>query len=1272
MEGGNMKIDDRLHWYKDAVIYELHIKAFRDGNGDGIGDFKGLLEKLDYLKDLGVTAIWLLPFYPSPLRDDGYDIADYYNINPSYGTVSQLETLLQEAHDRSLKVITELVINHTSDQHPWFQRARYAPQGSPEREFYVWTDDPTQYKDVRIIFQDFETSNWTWDPVAQQYYWHRFFHHQPDLNYDNPLVQEEVFRILDYWCGMGVDGFRLDAVPYLFEREGTNGENLPATHAFLKKLRKHVDEKFPGTLLLAEANMWPEDSASYFGDGDECQMNYHFPVMPRMFMALQTEDRYPITDIFDQTPDIPQTCQWAIFLRNHDELTLEMVTDEERDYMYKVYVKDPKARINLGIRHRLAPLMGNNRKKIELLNYLLFSLPGTPVIYYGDEIGMGDNFYLGDRDGVRTPMQWSSDRNAGFSDSNPHKLYLPVILDPEYHYEAVNVEIQSWNTSSLLWWMKRLINKRKQFKAFSRGDMKFVATENPKILAFTRTYEEETMLVVVNLSRYTQPCELELSHFNGYTPVEVFSKNKFPSIREEGMYFLTLGGHDCEWFVLEKQSASIGSRDILTIELPKWEELLSKTTIAKLENKILPEYLMNLRWFGGKGRVVENISIINTATIPLQQLSAIILLIEITYQSGLPDQYAITVAFGRNSLAIKLRDNCPRSVICQMKVGDEEGILYDALYGLELQELLIYKMANAERLTLPDSEIIFRGNDILKNHVQNNEKIKPRVLTGEQSNTALIYGSRFFLKMYRKVDRAMNPDLELTHFLTEQASFKNIPPFVGSIEWKFDKGTMVLGMMQEVVENSGDAWTYMLERLDDYNERILTRNGSAKLPTILKGSMIEPVSYEEMPEPMKELLDANVAEQARILGIRTGQMHIALIAKTTNPDFKPEDYSLHYQRSLFSGLQTLVRSTFQNQTKNLQKLSEEALKEASEVLGMKSEILQVLKDIYKRKIDVTKIRIHGDYHLGQVLFTGKDFVITDFEGEPARSYSERRLKRSPLRDVAGMIRSFHYAAYGSLFLDTSVRKEDFPKLIPFAEQWYHYMSQFFMKAYLETVQGYSFIPKDKDDLQILVRTFLLEKAIYELNYELNNRPDWVVIPLRGIKTLMNKNKLEMSNANQSTDNLTTESTTMAANFIAKAETTINASSDRVWKALTDPSIIKEYLFGTETQTDWRIGSPIEFRGEYNGKKYFDKGIIQQVLPQKLLQYSYHSSASGLADKPENYFNVSYELEEEHDHTLLSLRCENLPDEESRVHAEKNWEMVLEKLKQVVERQVEHA
>lgn len=1108
-EDGSM-LDERLHWYKDAVIYEVHIKAFRDGNGDGIGDFAGLLQKLDYLHDLGVTAIWLLPFYPSPLRDDGYDIADYYSINPAYGDLSQFQELLQEAHARNLKVITELVINHTSDQHPWFQRARRAPKGSPERNFYVWTDDPSQYKDVRIIFQDFETSNWTWDTEAQQYYWHRFFHHQPDLNYDNPMVQEEVFRIIDFWCKMGVDGFRLDAVPYLFEREGTNGENLPETHTFLKALRKHVDTYFPGTLLLAEANMWPEDSASYFGEGDECHMNYHFPVMPRMFMALQTEDRYPITDIFDQTPSIPDTCQWAIFLRNHDELTLEMVTDEERDYMYKVYVKDPKARINLGIRHRLAPLMGNNRKKIELLNYLLFSLPGTPVLYYGDEIGMGDNFYLGDRDGVRTPMQWSSDRNAGFSEANPHKLYLPVILDPEYHYEAVNVEIQNWNTSSLLWWMKRLINKRKQYKAFSRGDMKFISSENPKILAFTRTYQEQTMLVVVNLSRYTQPVELNLGEFNGYYPVEVFSKNKFPIVKNDTAYFLTLGGHDCQWFILEQSQSLLTEKHALPLlEISSWEEILNKKVIARLESKIFPSYMMQMRWFGGKGRVIENMEIIHHAEVQLPDYSAIFFLIEVTYQSGLPDIYQLPVSFAPQSVGIKLEENCPKSIIARLNIAGTEGVLYDALYGAPLQEALINYMGDNHRIKLKNSQLAFYSNERLHPPGEEQEKLKPRVLSGEQSNTSIIYGNRFFLKIFRKVDRAINPDLEIIRFLTENTDFKNIPAFAGAIEWQYEKDSLVVGMMQEMIESSGDAWVTMLDRLNDYNETILVSNRSL-ISNERIGSLTDPVAYEQIPEELKDLIDTTTAEQARLLGVRTGEMHLALASGKHIPDFKPEEYSLHYQRSLYAGLQSLVRGTFLNQSKNLKKLDEEVRGEAEEVLSMKEDILEVLRRIYRKKIDVIKIRIHGDYHLGQVLFTGRDFVITDFEGEPARSYSERRLKRSPLRDVAGMIRSFHYAAYGSLVLDSHIRKEDFGKLLPFVETWYHYMSGFFMKAYLDTVKGSAFIPDNKEDLETLMTTFLLEKAIYELNYELNNRPGWVLIPLRGIKALMKKDTAEMA------------------------------------------------------------------------------------------------------------------------------------------------------------------
>ncbi|HYG04020.1 MAG TPA: maltose alpha-D-glucosyltransferase [Chryseosolibacter sp.] len=1098
-------LDNKIHWYKDAVIYELHIKAFRDGNGDGIGDFKGLMEKLDYLQDLGVTAIWMLPFYPSPLKDDGYDIADYYSINPSYGDIDQFKQLLEEAHRRHLKIITELVINHTSDQHPWFQRARRAPIGSPERNFYVWSDNPNQYKDVRIIFQDFEASNWTWDPVAQQYYWHRFFHHQPDLNFDNPLVQEEVFKILDYWCAMGVDGFRLDAIPYLFEREGTNGENLPETHEYLKRLRKYVDDKYPGTLLLAEANMWPEDSAAYFGDGDECHMNYHFPVMPRMFMALQTEDRYPITDIFDQTPPIPETCQWAMFLRNHDELTLEMVTDEERDYMYKVYVKDPRARINLGIRHRLAPLMANNRKKIELLNYLLFSMPGTPVIYYGDEIGMGDNFYLGDRNGVRTPMQWSSDRNAGFSEANPHQLYLPIILDPEYHYESVNVEMQNRNTSSLLWWMKRMIHMRKQYKSLSRGDMKFVQSENPKILSFTRTYEDETMLVIVNLSRYTQPVELSLNDFKGYVPVEVFSKNRFPSVKGESPYFFTMGPHDCQWFLLENvMKDALPSGELPSIEVDAWEETVSKGFIQTLEKRVLLPYMMHRRWFGGKGRTIEHMRVVNHVTVPLHGNFAAFLMIEVSYQSGLPDIYQLPITFGKEQLAYKLRDLCPQAVLATMKVGKDEGVLYDALYGSDLQQAIIEFMAGNKVIQSENTQVRFFGNDALQTYYKSNEKIKPRVLSAEQSNTSIVYDSAFFLKLFRKIDRAINPDVEISQFLSTHTKFEFIPAFIGGIEWKHKDGSIILGMMQELVEANSDAWTYAMDRLEDYNEFILTE-ADHHSPTELRGDLVDPLPYEQIPVNTQQILEAPVAERIRLLGQRTAEMHMALASSFEHPDFRPEEYSLHYQRSLYAGLQSLVRAAFHDLERNIHKLSDDVRIEAKEVLGLKSEILNTFKNIYKRKIDVVKIRIHGDYHLGQVLFTGKDFVITDFEGEPAKSYSERRLKRSALRDVAGMIRSFHYAAYGSLYLSNQVRQEDIATLMPYSELWFHYMSGIFMHAYLETAEGRSFVPANKEDLRVLLNTFLLEKAIYELQYEINNRPDWVLIPIRGIKSILNKN-----------------------------------------------------------------------------------------------------------------------------------------------------------------------
>jgi maltose alpha-D-glucosyltransferase/alpha-amylase len=619
--------DQDALWYKDAIVYELHVRGFYDGDGDGIGDFRGLLEKLDYLEELGVTAVWILPHYPSPLRDGGYDIADYTAVHPDYGSVRAFKAFVREAHRRGLRVITELVLNHTSDRHPWFQRALRAAPGSSARNFYVWTDAPDRYRDTRIIFPDFEQSNWAWSPSAGAYYWHRFFSHQPDLNYDHPPVRKAMTAVVDFWFGLGVDGLRLDAVPYLYEREGTTSENLPETHAFLKVLRAHVDRRYGDRMLLAEANQWPEEAAAYFGDGDECHMAFQFPIMPRLFMALRAEDAFPILDIEAQTPAIPDGCQWALFLRNHDELTLEMVTEEERQYLYRTFARQPEARVNLGIRRRLAPLMRNSRRRIELMNGLLFSLPGTPIIYYGDEIGMGDNVFLGDRDGVRTPMQWSPDRNAGFSRAHPHRVYLPLVEDPEYHYAAVNVETQQANAGSLLWSTKHLIAMRKRYRAFGRGSLAFLATDNRCILAFLRCYEDERVLVVANLSRFLQVAELELGEHRESVPVQMVGRTPLRPT-SDGKLVLTLGPHSIFWFSLERtapDARSPAERDEPTeradapapvVAVDGWHELVVGRARARLES-LLPAYLEQRGWFAGRTRRLLATRVVEAIPVPL-------------------------------------------------------------------------------------------------------------------------------------------------------------------------------------------------------------------------------------------------------------------------------------------------------------------------------------------------------------------------------------------------------------------------------------------------------------------------------------------------------------------------------------------------------------------------------------------------------------------------------------------------------------------------------
>jgi maltose alpha-D-glucosyltransferase/alpha-amylase len=1049
--------DDPL-WYKDAVIYEIHVRAFFDSDGDGRGDFQGLTAKLDYLRDLGVTAIWLLPFYPSPWRDDGYDISDYTGVHPAYGTLEDFRVCLDEAHRRGLKVITELVINHTSDQHPWFQRARRAPKGSPERDFYVWSDTDTKYAGTRIIFTDTETSNWTRDPVADAFYWHRFFSHQPDLNFDNRQVQEELFKALDFWMEMGVDGLRLDAIPYLFEREGTNNENLPETHQFLKKLRAHVDAKFANRMLLAEANQWPEDSIAYFGDpatgGDECHMSFHFPVMPRLFMAVRMEDRYPIIEILQQTPPIPETAQWAIFLRNHDELTLEMVTDEERDYMYRVYAADKDQRINVGIRRRLAPLLGNDRRRTELLNALLFSLPGTPVLYYGDEIGMGDNFYLGDRNGVRTPMQWSADRNAGFSRANPQRLYLPVIVDPEYHYEAVNVEAQQGNPSSLLWWTRRVIALRKLHPAFSRGTIEFLQPDNHRVLAFLRRTEEETLLVAANLSRFSQHFELDLPALAGLTPVELFGRSAFPKVGASG-YGLTLGPHSFLWFSLVADPAQLGRA-----------RQTPKSGRRDLQASLLEAL----------GRTVRSVEI--TEEIPVGN-DALIALLGVDSTDGEAAVYAVPLAFGPGT-------------------REGTGALFDPAAETGFARELLAAFDHGGRFLGPRSELMAIASPAFP-ELRGTDALEPAPLPGGAS---VRYGDRLVLKLFRRLEAGVHPDLEIGRFLTERTDFRHIPRVAGWLELR-RRGSepVTLGILRELIANEGDAWSYTLDALGRYFDRVLVDWNRAGAPVPAE-PLIDLAEREIGADDFERI--GTYVPMARLLAERTAELHIAL-ASGVGKDFEPERFSELYQRSLYDSMRSLTKKSLRLLRQRLAGLPEAVRGEAEWLLAAEERILERFRRLTVGKLAAERIRTHGDYHLGQVLFTGRDFAILNFEGELSRSLSERRLKRCPLRDVASMLRSFQYAAYGKLFEEAAAgmtAPESLPALESWALYWERWVSAAFLQAYLRRAQGAGFLPPSRAEREVLLDAFLLEKALQELSYELDNRPGWLRIPLRGIRQIL--------------------------------------------------------------------------------------------------------------------------------------------------------------------------
>jgi maltose alpha-D-glucosyltransferase / alpha-amylase len=1092
--GATVPTDDAALWYQDAVIYQLNVKAFFDSNADGIGDFKGVASKLDYVKDLGVNTIWLMPFYPSPLRDDGYDISGYEEVHPQYGTLDDFKLMLEEAHRRDLKVITELVINHTSDQHPWFQAARRAPAGSPERDFYVWSETDDKYRGTRIIFTDTETSNWTYDPVAKAYFWHRFFGHQPDLNFDNPAVLEAIFKTMRFWLDLGVDGFRLDAIPYLVEREGTNNENLPETHAIIKQLRAAIDASYKNRFLLAEANQWPEDVREYFGDGDECHAAYHFPLMPRMYMAIAQEDRFPLTEIMQQTPELPPGCQWAIFLRNHDELTLEMVTSKERDYMYSTYAADPRARINLGIRRRLAPLMDNDTDRIKLMNSLLLSMRGSPIVYYGDEIGMGDNVFVGDRNGVRTPMQWSPDRNAGFSRADPQRLYLPPIMDAVYGYEALNVEAQQREPASLLNWMRRMLAVRSSSKAFGRGELIFLNPGNRKILAYLRTYEDEVILCVVNLARSAQPAELDLAAYKGRVPVEMLGRTAFPPVGEM-QYLLTIAAHGFYWFRLttdvsvpswHQPTSPAEDRPVLVLfdgwtslfrdQVVPWRIGMAVKTRQQFETQVLPRHIETQRWYGAKGTAIKRAAMTESAL--WKQGSDMWLLPLLELEGPADSVYFVPLAMAWEDREEERFRSFATAAVARVRQQAEVGLMADAFADERFCRAVIAAIGAKAEVKAGGGTIRFLPTaafaEIAGEGLAELPVDRPMA---QSSNTIVTVDDRLFLKGYRRLGLGVNPEFEVGGFLTEVAHFPNIAPVAGAVEYTGADGQVrTLCLLQAHVSNQGDGWVYMQGYLARFFEQL--RNQVDPLPADVHGAHLALVET---------------------LGRRTAELHLALATPSGNAAFEPEpltaaDLTGYQQQALADARETLAMLEAATS-----RLTGAAPDEARAVLDAREALMLRIEQAGATAPGAMKTRIHGDYHLAQVLVTKNDFVIVDFEGEPARSFAERRTKQSPLRDVAGMLRSFDYARASSLRNDTLNADERDALLAPTAV-WAAETRTAFLEGYWAAAKG-SALDGGAGAADGLLPLFELQKALYELRYELNNRPEWVSIPLAGILAL---------------------------------------------------------------------------------------------------------------------------------------------------------------------------
>jgi maltose alpha-D-glucosyltransferase/alpha-amylase len=1086
--------DDPL-WYRDAVIYELHIKAYADSNGDGIGDFRGLTQRLDHVQELGVNTIWLLPFYPSPQRDDGYDVADYEDVHPSYGTLDDFKAFVVEAHRRGLRVITELVVNHTSDQHPWFQAARRAPKGSPERAFYVWSDDPNLYSGTRIIFTDTEKSNWTWDEVAQQYFWHRFFSHQPDLNFDNPAVREAVFKTMEFWLEIGVDGFRLDAIPYLIERDGTSNENLRETHDVIKELRARLDAKYPGRLLLAEANMWPEDVREYFGDGDECHMAYHFPLMPRMYMAIAQEDRHPVVEILAQTPEIPPNCQWAVFLRNHDELTLEMVTSKERDYMYRMYASDARARINLGIRRRLAPLLENDRTRIELMNSLLLSMPGTPVLYYGDEIGMGDNIFLGDRDGVRTPMQWTSDRNGGFSRVDPQRLYLPPIQDPIYGFEAVNVEAQSREPSSLLNWTRRLLTVRSGTHAFGRGRFKMLHPGNRKILAYLRETDDDVVLCVANVSRIAQPVELELSAYRGRVPVEMMGRNPFPPIGDLP-YLMTLPAHGFFWFQLSLDvepprwhTDRLPVEDLQTVVLfdgwnsffrtrvVPWRIGMAERTRTHLERELLPQFLSRQRWYAAKSEALERATLVDSAVLADDREQWLLALVDA--------QGPLTMARYFVPLTIAFEDRDEERVrqlgavaVARVRQQANVGVLADAMADEAFCAALVRAIGAGRTIKTDGGTLRFTPGRAFKEVAEESSaSVTPLRRLTTSSNSVSLLGDRLFLKAYRRLQTGESPELEMGRFLTDAVGFAHCVPVAGSVSFVDAAGEVTtLALLQAQVTNQGDVWAFVVDQV----ARMLETAGA--------GAEID--------------YGGGVIERMQVLARRVAELHVALATRSGDAAFDPEPIT----RDDLVPWAAAVEREIDETLARLARLGNDA---PAPLLALQAEVMRDRPALQERVARVPhglpvglKTRLHGDMHLGQVLLCRDDFVIVDFEGEPQRPLQERRAKHSALRDVAGMLRSFDYARHVALN-QVAKTPPEVERLAPVSRTWGQRVRAAFLGTYRDVaVAGGLYADGAAFEAALeLLTMFEIEKALYELRYEMDNRPDWIGVPLAGIAAL---------------------------------------------------------------------------------------------------------------------------------------------------------------------------